>query len=99
MDAVSDYEGLCLWYAVHQDRPSARGCSYNNEPVSLHQIQRVKSSRIEKCEFMVTCSRAVYIYWPIRRIVHDRKLLRDNHDALAVLGSLDDPASQQDFDP
>jgi hypothetical protein len=32
-------------------------------------------------------------------MVHDGKLFRDNHDAFAVPGRLDDPASQLDFDP
>src|SRR5262245_25400522 len=97
MDTVRDYEWLGLGYAVHQDRPSARRRSDNDESVPPHEIQRFKLPCIDKSEFMVTGPLG-FLRGAIHGMVHDGKVLRDNHDALAVLGSLYDPATQHDFD-
>ena len=98
MNAVCNQEGLGLRHAVHYDRSSARGRSHNDESVPVSQSLRFEFSRIEKCEFIVTCSLDIF-RGSIHGMVHDGKLFRDNHDAFAVPGRLDDPASQLDFDP
>src|SRR5262249_49261282 len=94
MDTVCNKERLGFWYAVHPDRASARGGSHNDASVSLHQLEHFKCSLIEKREFMVAWLFALSFRRPIHRMIHDRKVLCDNHHALAVLSGLDDPASQ-----